>query len=96
LLVALAKAQHTLRYRGSDGGIRELQMFLNAHGFLVSASGPGSLGRETNYFGASTKAALTRFQETYKDDILRPVGLNHGTGVLGPMTLRKIEKLLQR
>ena len=42
--------------------VRQLQQYLNAHGFTVSESGPGSVGNETTRFGAATRAALARFQ----------------------------------
>jgi hypothetical protein len=45
---------------GAD--VRQLQIFLNNHGFLVVARGPGAPGAETDFFSASTRAALGRFQ----------------------------------
>jgi peptidoglycan hydrolase-like protein with peptidoglycan-binding domain len=42
--------------------VKELQKFLNNNGYLVSASGSGSNGNETNYFGLKTKLALIKFQ----------------------------------
>jgi hypothetical protein len=43
--------------------IKELQHYLNTHGFPVSLTGPGSLGLETNFFGPKTKAAVILFQK---------------------------------
>jgi len=48
----------------------------------------------TGYFGSLTKAAASRFQEKYKDEILTPVGLSSGTGFVGPSTLKKVNELL--
>jgi hypothetical protein len=42
--------------------VKELQKFLNNHGFLVATEGPGSLGNETEKFGSLTKQALIKFQ----------------------------------
>jgi hypothetical protein len=54
-----------------------LQTFLNNHGFSLGETGPGSLGNETNKFGARTYVALMQFQKYY--DI-------PATGYFGPLT----------
>ncbi len=61
--------------RGED--IRTLQIFLNANGFVVAQSGPGSPSNETSLFGRYTYRALIEFQLAH--------GLP-GTGYLGPLT----------
>ncbi|MEI8339868.1 MAG: peptidoglycan-binding domain-containing protein, partial [bacterium] len=58
-----------------------LQQFLNANGFIISQTGPGSPGHETTYFGKATKSALAKYQKS--------VGLP-ATGYFGPMTRAKI------
>lgn len=58
--------------------VRELQKYLNARGFTVSASGAGSPGRETTYFGEKTRQALAVFQATHK--------LNPPSGYFGAIT----------
>lgn len=42
--------------------VKVLQQTLNTLGFIVSISGPGSKGYETDYFGPATRAALIKFQ----------------------------------
>lgn len=39
-----------------------LQKMLNAKGFAVATEGPGSIGNETQKFGAFTRAAVKKFQ----------------------------------
>lgn len=67
--------------RGND--VKALQVFLNTHGAPVAKSGQGSVGNESTYFGPATTKAVTRFQELYKNDILKPYGLEKGTGIFG-------------
>lgn len=43
--------------------VKELQKFLNNHGFFVAQSGFGSEGQETSFFGRLTRAALIKFQK---------------------------------
>ena len=50
----------TIGSRGED--VRALQMFLNSTGYLLAASGPGSPGSETTYFGQVTRQALIAYQ----------------------------------
>jgi hypothetical protein len=71
--------------RGED--VRQLQRVLNNQGFTVTEP-----GQETTYFGPATRAALIKFQEAYADRILRPAGLEHGTGILGPYTRQVIQE----
>lgn len=82
---------------GSVGeDVKSLQIFLNQQGFIIAEYGPGSLQNETTYFGNLTKRALIKFQNTYKDEVLIPVGLQEGTGYFGPMTRKKVNGLLLR
>ena len=52
-------------------------------------------GLITGFFGNLTKQAVIRFQEKYADEILKPAGLEKGTGFVGPSTIKKINKLLE-
>ncbi len=67
----------------SDPEVKDLQKFLNANGFAVSATGAGSAGHETEYFGSRTKAAVIAWQNANKEHVLAPVGLSAGTGYWG-------------
>jgi hypothetical protein len=60
---------------GND--VRELQKYLNAHGYIVNKNGLGSPGSETDFFGSLTKQALMKLQ---KDNKLP------STGYFGPLT----------
>ena len=52
---------HQLWDSGAD--ITALQQYLNAHGYPVAKSGPGSPGQETDIFGTGTYQALAAFQQ---------------------------------
>lgn len=78
------KRNLSLHMTGSD--VMELQKYLNKNGFLVSKTGPGSPGNETQRFGLLTYKALIRFQEHYKDEVLTPNNLSKGTGFFGKST----------
>lgn len=74
---------------GSVGeDVKELQKILNAEGFTIAVSGPGSIGKESTYFGPATQAALAKYQNFYRSDVLTPNGLSTGTGYFGPATMK--------
>lgn len=70
--------------KGED--VKRLQEYLNARGFIVAETGPGSPGAESILFGAGTREALKNFQEAYSDILLKPYGLSEGTGFFGEAT----------
>jgi peptidoglycan hydrolase-like protein with peptidoglycan-binding domain len=70
--------------------VRELQKYLNSHGYLIAKTGDGSPGNETTFFGKGTKNALIRFQEAHASEILVPAGLAKGTGLFGGNTRKFI------
>lgn len=51
--------------------VKALQIYLNTHGYTISAVGAGSPGNETTTFGSLTKKALIKFQ---KDHNISPTG----------------------
>ncbi len=71
---------------GNSGGeVMWIQKFLNNHGAQVSATGAGSLGNESSYFGAKTKAAVAAFQAAN--------GVSPAVGFWGPLTRAKANQL---
>lgn len=67
---------------GTDVGI--LQSYLKKEGLFNV--------KITSYFGSITESAVKAFQEKYADVILKPLGLEHGTGYAGRATLSLLEK----
>lgn len=74
--VSVFKSNLTVGSLGSE--VKALQQYLNANGYTVAASGPGSPGNETTRFGAATRAALIRFQKAR--------GITPAAGYFGPKT----------
>lgn len=77
---------------GAD--VKALQQYLNRNADTrVAASGVGSAGMETEYYGPATAAAVSKFQVMYMADILTPAGLVSPTGFFGPSTRAKMNAL---
>ena len=74
----------TLKLGTRSEDVRQLQIFLNTHGYPIATSGVGSLGNESAYFGISTYNAVKKFQKAN--------GIS-ATGTAGPVTLAKIRGL---
>lgn len=62
----------------SGADVRALQVFLNTQGFKVAEVGLGSIGNETEKFGAGTHEALIQFQKEH--------GIAPASGYFGPLT----------
>ncbi len=66
----------TLNSTGAD--VKCLQQWLNANGYQVAASGAGSAGNETSFFGPATRAALAKYQAAKS--------ISPAAGYFGPKT----------
>jgi len=77
---------------GTD--VQNLQKALN-YSYLtqVAATGPGSPGNESDYFGPATLKAVTKFQDIFADQILMPNGLTTGNGFVGSATRAELASL---
>lgn len=80
-----------LEYGQKGDDVRYLQVFLKAQGLEIYPE-----GLVTGYFGPLTQAAVIRFQEKYRDDILAPWEITEGTGFVGKTTRVKLNELLGR
>ena len=77
---------HDLRLGAVSADVKALQQYLNSHGYIVAARGPGSFGNETTTFGALTKIVLMKFQK--KNNIPH-------SGFFGPKTRKYINSQVQ-
>lgn len=77
----------TLRLGSKGVEVQELQKALKELGFFPQTN-------TTQVFGKITEAAVKRFQEKYRDEILVPAGLKQPTGIFGPATIKKLNQLM--
>lgn len=81
---ALLTRDLTVGSRGDD--VMALQKALNARGFTIAASGLGSPGNETSYFGGLTRAAVAKYQAAN--------GISPAVGYVGPKTRASMNALV--
>lgn len=62
----------------SDPDVLLLQKLLNKNGYTIATTGPGSPGKETNFFGNLTRQAVIKLQKDYN---IKPT-----VGYFGPIT----------
>ncbi|OGH69712.1 MAG: hypothetical protein A3C90_04020 [Candidatus Magasanikbacteria bacterium RIFCSPHIGHO2_02_FULL_51_14] len=72
--------------------VRQLQQFLNLHGFPLAATGPGSFGHETVVYGFLTLDAVQRFQI---EEHIVATPADPGHGLFGPRTRARANALLR-
>ena len=75
-------------------GVRNLQRFLNQHGFIVAEAGIGSPGQESDYYGPLTKTAVMGYQKAYAAYVLVPTGTTDASGVFGSQSLAYANRLM--
>ncbi len=78
----VAVATHEMTVGSTGEAVRQLQKFLNASGFTIAATGVGSPGQESTYFGNLTRIALAKWQAAN--------GISPAAGYLGPKTYAAI------
>ncbi len=69
-----------------------VQQILNRNGFVIAASGPGSPGGETNYFGSLTREAVRKLQ-CAKGIVCEGNESTTGYGRIGPATRAVLNSL---
>lgn len=69
------KLSKNLKLNDSGPEVLLLQKTLNALGFTLASTGPGSLGKETSRFDANTQQALIQYQETQSASGIVPSGI---------------------
>ncbi|KKS34591.1 MAG: hypothetical protein UU96_C0002G0033 [Parcubacteria group bacterium GW2011_GWC2_42_13] len=80
----------------SNSDVKRLQQLLNSDpDTQIAASGAGSPGQETNYFGSATKKAVQKFQVKYG---IASSGdeKTTGFGLVGPKTMAKLQEVFSQ
>lgn len=84
----------TLQLGSVGEDVREVQKILNANTqTAIEGDQEGSAGKETTYFGQKTRNAVVQYQQLYASEILTPLGLSAGTGIVGIATQQHMSRL---
>jgi hypothetical protein len=75
---------HNLETGNTGPEVKFLQQYLNANGYTIAQTGPGSPGKETETFGGLTRQALIKFQKAN--------GIKPAIGYFGPITRKFVSK----
>jgi len=84
--------KNDLKYGMTSDEVKHLQIILKTE--IGSPTYPEDVPA-TGWFGPITKAAVIKFQEKYKSEILAPWNLAAGTGLVGSTTRAKLNSLLK-
>jgi peptide/nickel transport system substrate-binding protein len=81
------KFSQTLQVGSNNAEVKKLQECLASDSEIYPS------GTISGQFGQDTKAAVIKFQEKYKDDILTPNNLTAGTGKVAGATIKKLNEV---
>ena len=81
----------SMAFGNTGSEVKALQIALQKEGCL--AAGVDYSAAAVNTFDQTTFAAVIKFQEKYKAEVLTPAGLKYGTGFVGAGTKAKLNKL---
>jgi hypothetical protein len=84
-------------YSGIGAEVYALIQVLSKEGLIdynqVVQPGAAGTSIRSSYFSETIASAVVAFQEKYASEVLSSWGLTHGTGVVGPTTRAKLNKL---
>lgn len=80
-----------LKYGDSGSEVEALHIALGKEGFPVRDIEEN--GQGNHFFGEITASMVSGFQQKYAEEILKPLGLQYGTGFVGKATRAKLNQL---
>ncbi len=78
--IPLCEIQRSLKVGSTGDDVKCLQKFLNFAGYTVAATGAGSVGNESAYFGPATASAVMKWQTANAAQVLAS---GNATGIWG-------------